>query len=89
MSSSKSDKKFYFFHYTRKSVKSCCIAIDTPDYANASDSQRGDLACAQCQWLCWPMISVVDIITLPYRGPKHLIMKCCGGKKNNKNKNKK
>ncbi len=89
MSSSNYDKKFYFFHYTRKSVISCCIAIDTPDYANASDAQRGDKACAECQWLCWPMTIVIDLVTLPYRGPKHVIMKCCGGKKNKSKKSNK
>ena len=72
-------KKFYFFHYTRKSVKDCCIAIDTFDHG--SDSQRGDLACRQCQFFCWPMTLVFDVITVPYRGPKHLIKKCCGKNK--------
>ena len=95
MSSSKSEKEFHVFHYTRKSVISCCIAIDSTLPANASDAQRGDQACAECQWLCWPMVFVVDVITLPYRGPKHLIKKCIGScnnsktKKNKKNKNKK
>ena len=83
------EKKFYFLHYTRKSVKSCCIAIDTPDYANASDAERGDLACRQCQFFCWPMTLVIDFITFPYRGPKHLIKKCCGNNKKSKKNNKK
>ncbi len=89
MSSSKSDKKFYFFHYTRKSVISCCIAIDTVLPADASDARRGDQACAECQWMCWPMTVVIDLVTLPYRGPKHVIMKCCGGKKNKSKKSNK
>ena len=71
-----SQKKFYFFHYTRKSVNSCCIAIDSGVSADASDSERGDQACRECQFWCWPMVFVIDILTLPYRGPKHLIKKC-------------
>jgi hypothetical protein len=81
------DSKFYFFHYTRKSVNSCCIAIDSPMSENASDAQRGDQCVAECQWLCWPLVAVFDIVSLPYRGPKHLIKKCVNKcKKNNKNK---
>ncbi len=76
-------KKFHFFHYTRKSMISCCSAMDSSLPADASDSQRGDQACAECQWMCWPMVLVIDVITFPYRGPKHLIKKCCG-KKNKK-----
>jgi hypothetical protein len=70
------NKKFYFFHYTRKSMNSCCNAMDTGIPADASDAQRGEQCRNECQWCCWPMIFVVDIITLPYRGPKHLIKKC-------------
>lgn len=70
------DKKFYFFHYTRKSVISCCNAIDKGVSATASDAQRAEQTYRECQWCCWPTIFVVDIITLPYRGPKHLIKKC-------------
>ncbi len=83
-----SQKEFHVFHYTRKSMISCCEAIDTGISANASDAERGDKHCKECQWCCWPMIFIVDIITLPYRGPKHLIMKC-KGKGKNKNNNKK
>ncbi len=77
-------KKFYFFHYTRKSVISCCIAIDSGTPANASDAQRNDKACAECQWMCWPMVFVFDIVTFPYRGPKHLIVKCVDSCKKSK-----
>ncbi len=75
-SNSNKPKKFYVFHYTRKSMISCFNAIDTPLSADASDAQRGDQCCKECQFWCWPMTLVLDIVTLPYRGPKHLIKKC-------------
>jgi hypothetical protein len=57
-------------------MKSCCIAIDTPVTENMSDAQTGDLCCAQCNFWFWPIVAVFDIVSLPYRGPKHLIKKC-------------
>ena len=76
-----SDKKFYFFHYTRKSVNSCCIAIDTPVRSNTTDAERGEQCVSECSFWFWPIIAVIDMVTLPYRGPKHLIKKCKSNKK--------
>jgi hypothetical protein len=78
------DNNFYVFHYTRKSVNDCCSAMDA-GYPE-SDAERGDQCVRQCQWCCWGPIFVIDILTLPYRGIKHLVKKCKGSKKSKNSK---
>jgi hypothetical protein len=82
-----SENKFYFFHFTRKSVSDCCSAMDA-GYPE-TDAERGDQCVRQCQWCCWGPILAVDIITLPVRGIYHLVKKCKNNKSKDKSKNKK
>ena len=81
---SSKNNKFYIFHYTRKSAKDCFSAME--EGYPETDAQRGDQCVRQCQWCCWGPIVVVDIITFPYRGIKHLVNKCKGSKKSKKSK---
>ncbi len=76
------NKNFHIFHYTRKSMIDCCSAMDA-GYPE-SDAERGDQCVRQCQWCCWGPIFVIDIITLPYRGIKHLVSKCKSKSKKSK-----
>ena len=78
-------KPFRFFKYTGKAMSNCAIACDTPIRADASDAQRGEQCRSECNFWFWPFTLVFDIVSLPYRGPKHLIKKC----RNNKTKPKK
>ena len=86
---SSNNNNFHIFHYTRKSVIDCCSSMDA-GYPE-TDAERGDQCIRQCQWFCWGPIVVVDIVTLPFRGIKHLVLKCKNKpKKTNKtNKTKK
>jgi hypothetical protein len=81
---SSENNNFHIFYFTRSSVIDCCTAMDM-GYPE-TDAERGDQCVRQCQWFCWGPIVVVDIITLPYRGIKHLVNKC---KKSNNIKSKK
>jgi hypothetical protein len=74
MSSNDNNKKFSFFPYMSESVSSCSSSLDM-GYPN-SDQERSSQCIGQCQWLCWGPILVVDIVTLPFRGIKHIVLKC-------------
>ena len=82
MTNSKSE--FHVFHYTYNSCADWCTAIDTGLPANASDAQRGDLCCRQCQCFGLPFTFVADILTLPYRGIRHIVKKKKQAKKQKK-----
>jgi hypothetical protein len=82
---SEKKKSFKFFKYTGNSMNDCCIAMDSPDYADASDAQRGDLCCRQCQWFGWPFTFIFDIVTIIPRGIHHIVTVKCKGKKSKKN----
>ena len=59
--------KFCILHYTCNSMSDCFSAIDTIQSADASDSARNEQCCRECQWLCWPIIFVADIVSCPCR----------------------
>lgn len=78
---------FSIFYYTGRSMNDCCDAMDEPPHSQStpyrSDSAEQKLACRQCQCCIWPIFIPFDLISLPFRGIRHLIKK----KKNTNNKN--
>ena len=73
---------FNVFHYTCNSYDTCCKALDTADSKKASDSQRNQNCINSSQCICWPFCILFDLISCPYRCPKHYINKCNEPEKN-------
>jgi hypothetical protein len=67
--------QFNVFHYTCNSFDTCCKALDTVDSKNASDLERREDCKNSSQCICWPFCIVFDLISCPYRCPKHYIFK--------------
>ncbi len=61
------EKSFQFFNYTEKSCESCCDAMDVMPNLSRSDNEDSKIHCAQCQWICWPLIVIFDILSCPCR----------------------
>ncbi len=81
--------KFEIFYYTNRSCNDFCEAMDEPPRFQPgtpyrSDSREQELCCRQCQCCIWPILIPFDLITLPYRGIKHLIKRNKRNKRNNR-----
>ena len=70
-----SSNRFNPFYYTYTSVTSCCHAINTNPSAANSDQQREENCCTECQWLCWPVCFVFDIVSCPIRCGHYCVTK--------------
>lgn len=63
-----SNNKFVCFYYLDKSYTDMCNACETPHHRigsnepRLSDRQEGDLACRECQCVCWPVCLIIDIL---------------------------
>ena len=71
---------FTVFYYTSRSMNDCFEALDVPARYQSgtpyrSDSAENEIVCRQCQCCLWPILVPLDLITLPFRGIKHLIKK--------------
>ena len=73
-----SENNFVCCYYLNNSYIDMCNACETPhstlgsNTPRLSDKQENDLACRECQCICWPLCIVADIITCPYRFGKHI-----------------
>lgn len=76
--------KFIIFKCMTESINSCWEAFDTSLPKGASDAERSDLCCRQCQCFCFPIFLVYDIVSCPIRGTYYCAENYCCNKTNQK-----
>ena len=62
-----SEDSFRVFNYMDKSCTSCNIAMNASINKNTSDAETTRICCNQCQFWCWPLIIITDLLTCPFR----------------------
>ncbi len=70
---------FKIFKHTDHSIKDCFNALDV-NSDNMTDSQKTQLCCRECQWMCWPLFLVYDVVSCPIRCSCHIKDKYSCGK---------